>query len=150
MQTWKQRIHENKAYKNTKIMCFCRPDVYFQWERLWTLCFSSCKNRKLKVKMWWVRACERKKKVFFVPMILLEENFFSICFLSQCKVYWTHFQKKHTFTYKKTLLQTLLCLFLKSSRTFSVSLKQRLKKVTYWLLKTYFLKSFVINFPTEP
>ena len=26
--------HESKAYKHTKIICFCRPDVHFQWERL--------------------------------------------------------------------------------------------------------------------
>ena len=34
VQTWKQSIHERKAYKHTKITCFCRPDVHFQWERL--------------------------------------------------------------------------------------------------------------------
>ena len=43
----------------------------WKWERKWkiphavlegrTLCFSSYKNRKLKVKLWWVGACKRKK-----------------------------------------------------------------------------------------
>ena len=31
-----------------------------------TMCFSSYKNRKLKVKLWWVWARERKKRGFFV------------------------------------------------------------------------------------
>ena len=31
-----------------------------------TMCFSSYKNRKLKVKLWWVWARERKKRAFFV------------------------------------------------------------------------------------
>ena len=32
-----------------------------------------------------------------------------------------HFQNMHNFTYKKALLHTFFCLFLKSSKTFSVS-----------------------------
>ena len=75
-----------------------------------TLCFSSYKNSKLKVKLWWVGARERKKRAFFVPFILSEGNFFNICVLSQCIVYWIHFQNIHTFTYQKTSLHTLLLL----------------------------------------
>ena len=55
-----------------------------------TLCFSSYKNRKLKVKLWWVGARERKKRAFFVPFILLEGKFLEIYILSQCIVYWIH------------------------------------------------------------
>ena len=73
-----------------------------------TLSFSSYKNRKLKVKRWWVGARERKKRVFFVPFLLFEGIFFNICVLSQCIVYWINFQNIHTFTYQKTLLHTLL------------------------------------------
>ena len=59
---------------------------------------------------------------FFVPFILSEGNFFKICVLSQCIVYWRHFQKIHTFTYQKILLHTLLLLwFLKLEKAFSVS-----------------------------
>ena len=86
------------------------------------LCFSSYKNRKLKVKLWWVGARERKKRAFFVPFILSEGNFFNICVLSQCKVYWIHFQNIHTFTYQITLLHTLFCLLLNSSKAFTVFL----------------------------
>ena len=35
---------------------------------------------------------------------------------------WIHFQNIHTFTYQKTLLHTLFCLFLKLPKAFSVSL----------------------------
>ena len=68
------------------------------------LCWSSCKNRKLEIKLWWVGACERKRRAFFVPVILSEGSFFKICVLSQCIVYWIHFQNINTFRYQKTLL----------------------------------------------
>ena len=69
--------------------------------------FISYKNRKLKVKLWWVAACEKRKRAFFVPIILPEGIFFKMCILSQCIVYWIHFQTIHTFAYQKTLLHTL-------------------------------------------
>ena len=50
-------------------------------------------------------------------------NFFNICVLSQCIVYWIHFQNTHTFTCQNILLHTHFCLFLKLSKTFSVSLE---------------------------
>ena len=77
------------------------------------LSFSSYKNHKLKVKLWWAGAHERKMRAFFVLFVLSEENFFKICVLSQCIVYWIHFWNKHTFTYQKTLLHTLLLLVFK-------------------------------------
>ena len=77
------------------------------------LCFSSYKNRKLKVKLWWVGARERKKMAFFVPFILSERKLFKIRVLSQYIVYWIHFQNIRTFTYLKTLLHTLLLLVFK-------------------------------------
>ena len=73
-----------------------------------TFCFISYKNRKLKVKLWWVGACERKKGALFVPFILSKGSFFKICVLYQCIVYWIHFQNIHTFTIKKMLLYTIL------------------------------------------
>ena len=79
----------------------------------WKIYFSSYKNRKLKVKLRWVRARERKKRAFFVPFILSEGNIFNICVLSQSIVYWIHFQNIHTFTYQKTLPHTPLQLVFK-------------------------------------
>ena len=100
-----------------------------------TMCFSSYKNRKLKVKLWWVGACERKKTTFFVPLIL-SEVFLTFVFLSHCIVYWIHFQNIHTFTY-----YALFCLFLKSSKAFSASLNVKImntsmlfQKLSKWLL----------------
>ena len=78
-----------------------------------TLCFSSYKNHKLKLKLWWVGAHKRKKTASFVPFILSEGNFCNICILSQCIAYWVHFQNLHTFTYQNTLLHTLLLLVFK-------------------------------------
>ena len=45
-----------------------------------TLCFSSCKNRKLKVKLWWVAPRERKKRAFFALFILSKGNFLTFVF----------------------------------------------------------------------
>ena len=70
------------------------------------LCFSSYKNRILKVKLWWVGARE-KKRAFFVRFILIERNF---CVLFQWIAYWIHFQNIHTFTWQKTFLYKLLLL----------------------------------------
>ena len=84
--------------------------------------FSSNKNRKLKVKLWWVWARERKKRVFFVPFSLSKGNFFNIYVLAQCILYWIHFQNVHIFTYQKALLIYFCCFFLKSSKALSVSL----------------------------
>ena len=64
--------------------------------------FSSCKNRKLKVKLCRGGARE-KQSAFFVPFYLSEGNFFNICVLSQCIVYWIHFQNINTFTYQKNI-----------------------------------------------
>ena len=74
-----------------------------------TLCFSSYKNCKLNIKLWWVGARERKKKEFFVPFIFCEGNFFNICVLSQYMVCWIYFHNIHTFfTYQKTTSYTFL------------------------------------------
>ena len=63
---------------------------------------------KSKTVMSW--SSRKKKRTFFVPFILSEENFFNICVLFQCIVYWIHSKNTHTFTYRKTLLHKLLML----------------------------------------
>ena len=87
-----------------------------------TLCFSSYKNRKLKGKLWWVGAREKKRGHFLYRLFCPEEIFFNICILSNCMVYWIYFQNIHTFTCQKILFHTHFCLFLKSPKAFSVSL----------------------------
>ena len=71
------------------------------------------KNRKFKVKLRWVGARERKKRAFFVPIILSKGNFFNICVLSQCKLYWIPFQNIYTFSYiiKDITLYTFSLIF---------------------------------------
>ena len=99
------------------------------------LFFSSRKNRKSKVKLWWVGARERKKRAFLYRFFFLPKgNFFKICILSQCIVYWTHFQNIHTFTYQKTLLHTTLLLISK--------IVERLQCI----LKSYFCAKRLTNF----
>ena len=75
-------------------------------------------------KLWQVGDSERKIRAFFVPFILSEGNFFNICVLSQCILYWILFQNIHTFNYQKTLLHTLSCLFSKSLKALSLSLSK--------------------------
>ena len=84
------------------------PPTVLEWQ---TLYFSSCKNCKVKVKLPWVGSRERKKKTFFVPFILSKGNFFNVCVLSQCIVYWIQFQNIHALIYQKTLLHTLFACF---------------------------------------
>ena len=84
------------------------------------LCFSSYKNCKLKIKLWWVGAREKKKRAFFVQFIFSEGNSFNIFVLSQYILYWIDFQDIHIFTYQRILLHILFCLFLKASKAFSV------------------------------
>ena len=64
----------------------------------------------------------KKKEGIFCTANLVSRDFFNIFVLSQCIVYWIHFQNRHTFIYKKILLHTPFCLFLKLSNAFSVSL----------------------------
>ena len=77
---------------------------------------------KSKVKLWWNGAHIRKKSAILYHSFCPKEFFFNICVLSQCIVYWKHFQNKYTFTYQKILFHTLFCLFLKSLKAFGVFL----------------------------
>ena len=88
-----------------------------------TMCFSSYKNCKLKVNLWWVEARERKKTVFFVNVYVVRRNYFQhFCFiliysilnnLSEYIYRLLHI-KKHCFIH-------FCCLVLKSSKALSVS-----------------------------
>ena len=86
------------------------------------LCFSSYKNCKLKLKQWWVGPHKRKRRTFFVLLILTKGKFFNICILSQCIVYWINFQNIHTCTYIKKHYFIHFLLVLKLLKAFSVSL----------------------------
>ena len=84
-----------------------------------TLCFSSYKNRELKVNLWRVGACERKKSAFFVFFTFSEE----ICVLSQYRVHLTNFQNIYELLHVKKQNFTHFFSFL-SLTAFSVSLNK--------------------------
>ena len=66
---------------------------------------------------------KKNESIFCNVYILSEDIFFNICVLSQCIVHWIDFQSIYTFTYQKTWLHTLFCLFLKLSKAFIVFLR---------------------------
>ena len=77
-----------------------------------TLCFSSYKNRKLKVKLWWAGARKRKKRAFSVLFFFSEWNFFNIYVLSQCIVHWRDFSEYTYFYITKNITSyTFLLVF---------------------------------------
>ena len=87
-----------------------------------TLCFSSYKRRKLKVKLWRVGAREKKKNVFFVPFILSKGNAFNIVFFLNIEFIEYAFRIYMLLDFKKHYFIHFFCLLLKSSNAFSVSL----------------------------
>ena len=86
------------------------------------LVFELILESQIKSKAVMSCSSQRKKRTFFVP-------FFVFCpkeiFLTFVLVHGIDFQSIHTFTYQKTLLHILFCLFLKSSKAFSVSFNMK-------------------------
>ena len=107
----------------------------------WILCFSSYKNCKLKVKLSWVKSHTRKKRTFLVPFFCQRDV------LSQCIVYWIHFQNQniHTFTYQKSLLYTLLSIVFKIVESLKCILNLNwaiiMANCNYWACKSYMFAS---------
>ena len=82
---------------------------------------------------------------FFATFILCKGKLFNALVLSQCIVYWINFQNIYTFTYQKSLLHTLFCFFLKSSKAFSVSLKFYYRYHYYYLKHLEFKENFLFS-----
>ena len=76
-----------------------------------TLSFSSYKNSKLKVRLWWVRTCKRKKEgifyMFYLSLWWIDYTFRIYMLLHIKRYYFIHF----------------CCLFLKSSEAITVFLR---------------------------
>ena len=110
------------------IFCQFQPGIAYnrKWKiphalERWRLSLISYKNCELKIKLGWIGArifCNG----YFVLNIFSDVLFCSVCILSQCIEYRINFQNIYTLTYQKTLLQTLFCLILKSSKVYNVSL----------------------------
>ena len=132
-----QRVRALRWTKNTTLMKAKR-------NRKWkirhsvlearTLCFSSYKNSELRVKLRWVGTCEKKESIFS-NVYYVWKTFFNISVLSWCIGHWTNFQNVYVYVSKNIILQTFFYLFLKSSKTFTVSLKNLINPAGIYLLK---------------
>ena len=65
----------------------------------------------------------KKKEDIFCTVQFVRTKILNIYFLSQCIVYWIHFQNIHSFTYQKTLLHTLLLLIFKNAKCLQCIIK---------------------------
>ena len=81
----------------------------------------------------------KKKRAFFVPIILFEGNFVNICALSQCVNYT--FRVYILLRIKKYYFLHFCCLFLKSSEAFSASLN---RLVIFTSLKLWRLRHAIL------
>ena len=83
-----------------------------------TLCFSSYKNRKSKVKLWWVGTCERKKrkKTFFCIVCFDRNSFLTFVFyFSQYCIEYTYISKNITsyiFELVFKIVESLQCILM--------------------------------------
>ena len=68
-------LNKNVNFKNETELKMKNPTHNFRETNL-SLCFSWYKNRKLKVKLWWVGEKERKKRAFFCTVYFVRRNLF--------------------------------------------------------------------------
>ena len=102
------------------------------WNRKWkiqhtvlekrTLCFSSCKNRKVKVKLWWVGAREWNKRAFLYRLFNLKKSVLTFMFYLYVKCIEYTFRIYILLHIKKLYFIHFYCLFLKFPKPFTVSL----------------------------
>ena len=102
-----QNINFNKNATESKMK---NPTYSFKRR---TLYFNSYKNRKLKVKLWWVGARKRKKRAFLYRLFCPKKFFLHLCFISMCSVLNTLSE----YTYFPYFFHFYI---LTSSKTFSV------------------------------
>ena len=87
-----------------------------------TMCFSSYESYELKVKLWWVWACQKKECIFYNVRFFLR-NFFKIfCFILIYSV-WNKISEYIYFCILKTLFYTFLLLTLKIVKSLQCILK---------------------------
>ena len=92
---------------------------------------------------------KKKKRHFLYCLFCLKERktnsegifwnnfwrkFFNIYVLSQCIVYWIQFHNIHNLHIKKHYFIHFFCLFLKLSKTLSVSLSAKRLRISYYLI----------------
>ena len=74
-----------------------------------TLCFSSFKNRKIKVKLWWVGARERKQRAVFEPFATFMFYLNAECIEQTFTIHIFLHIKKHYFMYTFLLVFKIVC-----------------------------------------
>ena len=82
--------------KITFVYNFVAPLIQTKWRRKWkisnmllvrrTLCFSSYESRRLKVKLLWIGAREKKGDIF-CTVYFVQRKFFNIFFISMYRVW---------------------------------------------------------------
>ena len=86
------------------------------------MCFSSYRNRKLKVKLWRVASLQKKKEGIFCTVYFVWREFCQdLCFILMYNIEYT-FRIYILLHIKKHYFIHFCCLLLKSSKAFSVSL----------------------------
>ena len=106
-----------------------------------SILFSLYKNRKLKVKLWWGGARERKKRAFFVTVYFVQKKFFwHLYFISMYSVLNTLSEYTYFYISKNITLYLFLLVFkiveslqciLKRSDLFKFQLQQIMDKVLF-------------------
>ena len=110
----------------TKIWTLIKTKWNLKWKipyailERWALCFSSHRDQELKVKLWWVGALSWKNSTFFERLFCLKKV---LCFIAMYIVF-NRFSKCIYFNILKNTFNFIhfSCFFLKSLKTFSVSL----------------------------
>ena len=96
--------------------------------------YSRQRMSTVKLKLWQIGVRERKKRAFFVPLILSKGNFLTFAFYLKCVEYT--FRKYILLHIKKYYFIHFCRLFLKPWKTFSVSFSKHFLLYDLW----YFLQ----------
>ena len=114
MTSSSQRVHEfvEKNTKFNKNKTESKMENSTHNSKRPSLSFSSYKNRKLIVKLWWVGAHKRKKSIFCTVYFVRRKFFYHLCFISMYNVLNTLSEYLY-FTYQKILVHTLSLLVFK-------------------------------------
>ena len=83
------------------------------------------KESQIKSKSVMSWSSRKEKQGVFCSVYFAWSNFFNICVLCQCIVYWLNIQNMYSFTSQKTLFHTLFCLLLKIVESLHSIFKER-------------------------
>ena len=108
--------------------------------------FSSFKNPKLKVKLWRVGARERKRGHFLHRLFCSKEIFLTFVFYLNVQCVDYTFRICTLLYIKNNSFIQFCCLFLRSSKALSVSLKELRNCKSRMVVIIFFYSSFCLSF----